>query len=174
MIEVKVGFFQIQLYKCSSSSLSKTTFQNTGGEMGNALDLESRDPAWPHTNWVSLACPTPGKWLILLQEKTELHQIHFQGPFRCEDNMKKANKPLEKPPQEMSSNPCTEPPQMVTHSFPTNSSNKLGHSKSGGKWKNRTRKPVKTTLLTESDSTMNLTFNLILRVFIIEHASCLL
>jgi len=41
----------------------------------------------------------------------------------------------------MSLNPCTEPPQTATHNFPTNIYNKLGHSKSSGKWKNGRRKP---------------------------------
>lgn len=41
--------------------------------MGNALELQSRDPAWPPTNWVTLASPTPPQWLSLLHEKKKLH-----------------------------------------------------------------------------------------------------
>lgn len=118
--------------------------------MEKALNLESRDPAWPYTNWVTLASPTPHKRLILLRKKMECHQIHRQGPFSCEDCMNRGNKPLEKPPQEMSSNPCIEPPQTVTHNFATNKSKKLGHSKSVGKQKNRTRKLPGTASPTES------------------------
>lgn len=81
------------------------------GQTGNALDLDSRDPARPHSSrgiLMGLTPPHPPMAHSVTRENG-ISLGSLPGPLVSEDCMRKGHKLLEKPPQEMAQNLSTEP-----------------------------------------------------------------
>lgn len=108
--------------------------------MGKWKMYSSSDPGQPYSPHNGSSCH---------MRKTEVHETHGQGLFSCDDYKRKGNKLLEKPPKKCHWIHALSPHRWQPTIFLTNIYNKLGHSKSLGKWKNGRRKLSEGASLTE-------------------------